>query len=173
MLDAYYAPYTADIPHAINSSTKAVIGTLTAIAWREGLLDRLDRPMLDFFTGRSIANIDDRKKAITIQNLLDMTSGIEWEEGIEGGREQSLTDLARSPNQVQFILDRSMSHAPGEKFYYDSGNPNLMSAILTKLAGMTARGQWMLSLYGERLTLHGRARDGREVAIESEAPASH
>src|SRR5580692_6273468 len=39
VLDAYYAPYTADIPHAINSSTKAVIGTLTAIAIKEGLLD--------------------------------------------------------------------------------------------------------------------------------------
>ena len=34
VLDAYYAPYTADIPHVINSATKAVIGTLTAIATR-------------------------------------------------------------------------------------------------------------------------------------------
>jgi beta-lactamase family protein len=39
VLDAYYAPYTADIPHAINSATKAVIGTLTAIALKDGLLD--------------------------------------------------------------------------------------------------------------------------------------
>ncbi len=39
VLDAYYAPYTADIPHVINSATKAVIGTLTAIAiqgWSAG-----------------------------------------------------------------------------------------------------------------------------------------
>src|SRR4051812_25694058 len=28
VLDAYYAPYTAEIPHRINSATKAVIGTL-------------------------------------------------------------------------------------------------------------------------------------------------
>src|SRR6266576_4326535 len=32
VLDAYYAPYTADIPHLINSATKAVVGTLVAIA---------------------------------------------------------------------------------------------------------------------------------------------
>jgi CubicO group peptidase (beta-lactamase class C family) len=49
VLDAYYAPYTADIPHAINSSTKAVIGTLTAIAIKEGLLDSPSHPALDFF----------------------------------------------------------------------------------------------------------------------------
>lgn len=33
--EAYYAPYTAAIPHAVNSVTKAVISTLTAIAWKE------------------------------------------------------------------------------------------------------------------------------------------
>jgi CubicO group peptidase (beta-lactamase class C family) len=49
VLDAYYAPYSADLPHAINSATKAVIGTLTAIAYKDGLLDSLDHRMLDFF----------------------------------------------------------------------------------------------------------------------------
>ncbi len=31
VLDAYYAPYTADLPHVVNSVTKAVIGTLTSM----------------------------------------------------------------------------------------------------------------------------------------------
>jgi CubicO group peptidase (beta-lactamase class C family) len=139
VLDAYYAPYTADIPHVINSATKAVIGTLTAIAYKDGLLDSLNHPMLDFFGGRSIANVDDRKKAITVQTLLDMTSGMEWEEGIEGGREQTLVEFGRSSNQIKFVLDRPMSNLPGEVFNYNSGNPNLLSAIITQLTGMTAR----------------------------------
>src|SRR3954470_12969547 len=74
VLDAYYAPYTSDVPHIINSSTKAVIGTLTALAVKDGLLDSTDHRMLDFFADRSIANLDDRKKATTLQHLLDMTS---------------------------------------------------------------------------------------------------
>jgi CubicO group peptidase (beta-lactamase class C family) len=139
VLDAYYAPYTADIPHVINSATKAVIGTLTAIAYKDGLLDSLNHPMLDFFGGRSIAYVDDRKKAITVQTLLDMTSGMEWEEGIEGGREQTLVEFGRSSNQIKFVLDRPMSNVPGEVFNYNSGNPNLLSAIITQLTGMTAR----------------------------------
>ena len=148
MLDAYYAPYTADIPHAINSSTKAVIGTLTAIAIKEGLLDSSSHPLLDFFSDRTVANLDDRKKAITVQNLLDMTSGFEWEEGFEGGREQSLADWGRSPNQVNFVLDRPMAHTPGDVFYYNSGNPHLVSAILTKLTGMTAQDYAVAKLFG-------------------------
>ena len=138
VLDAYYAPYTADIPHAVNSSTKAVIGTLIAMTLKDGLLGSLDHPVLDFFADRPIANVDDRKKAITVQNLLNMTSGLDWEEGFEGGREQSLTDLGRSADWIGFILDRPMVHAPGEAFYYDSGNPHLLSAIITKLTGKRA-----------------------------------
>jgi CubicO group peptidase (beta-lactamase class C family) len=135
VLDAYY---TADFPHVANSTTKAVIGTLTAIATQEGLLDGPNHPMLDFFGDRHIANLDDRKRAITIQNVLDMTSGIEWEEGIEGSRKQSLVDFGRSANQIQFVLDRPMAHVPGDVFNYNSGNPNLLSAIITRLTGMTA-----------------------------------
>jgi hypothetical protein len=55
--EGYYAPYTPDIPHAIHSSTKAIIGALIAIARKDGLLDRLDHPMLDFSSGRDIANV--------------------------------------------------------------------------------------------------------------------
>lgn len=75
--EAYYAPYTGDLQHEIFSSTKAVIGTLIGIAYKDGLLDRLDHLALDFFTHRHVANVDDRKKAITVQNLLNMTSGID------------------------------------------------------------------------------------------------
>jgi CubicO group peptidase (beta-lactamase class C family) len=138
VLDAYYAPYTADIPHVANSTTKAVIGTLTGIAIKEGVLDSPSHRMLDFFGDRTLANVDDRKKAITVQNLLDMTSGMEWEEGIEGGREQTLVEFGRSTNQVQFVLDRPMARVPGDAFNYNSGNPHLLSAIITQLTGMTA-----------------------------------
>jgi CubicO group peptidase (beta-lactamase class C family) len=135
VLDAYYAPYTADMPHAINSSTKAVVATLLAMAYKDGLLDRLDHPMLDFFPDRSIVNVDERKKAITVQHLLNMTSGLDWDEGFEGGSEQSLHDMVASSDWIKFILDRSMAHAPGEVFYYNSGGSHLLSAIVAKLTG--------------------------------------
>src|SRR5579859_675031 len=138
VLDAYYAPYMADIPHVMNSATKAVVASLIAMLHRDGLLDGLNHPLLDLFTDRSVANVDERKKAITVQNLLDMTSGFDWDEGFQGGREQSLVDLGRSPDWVKFILDRPMAHAPGEVFYYNSGNSHLLSAIITRLTNKRA-----------------------------------
>jgi CubicO group peptidase (beta-lactamase class C family) len=147
VLDAYYAPYSADMPHAINSVTKAVIGTLTAIAYKDGLLDSLDHRMMDFLGDRNLSEADDRKNAITVQNLLDMTSGIDWTEPLSG-RPDSAIEMRRSPDWIKFILDRPMLHAPGATFNYSSGNSQLLSAIITKLTGMDARDYAKAKLFG-------------------------
>jgi CubicO group peptidase (beta-lactamase class C family) len=146
VIEAYYAPYTPAIPHAVNSVTKAVISTLTAIAWKEGLLDTPDHKVLDFFDPHNIANLSDRKTAITVQNLLDMTSGFDWSEGLSGFT--SPLAMEQSPDWAKFVLDRPMLNAPGETFYYDSGNPHVLSAILTKLTGTSALDYARTKLFG-------------------------
>ena len=147
VLDAYYAPYTSDIPHRMNSSTKAVVGTLAAIAHKDGLLDSFDHPVLDFFADRSVADADDRKKAITVQHLLDMTSGIDWKEPLDG-RPDSVIEMSRQKDWIKFILDRPMSSAPGEAFNYNSGGTHLLSGIITKLTGMSASDYAKAKLFG-------------------------
>jgi CubicO group peptidase (beta-lactamase class C family) len=147
VLDAYYAPYAADIPHQINSVTKAVVGTLAAIAHSDGLLDSFDHPVLDFFPDRIFATADDGKNAITIQHLLDMTSGIDWKEPVNG-RPNSMFEMTGQPNWVKFVLDRPMAHAPGEVFNYNSGSTHLLSAILTRLTGKSAADYAQAKLFG-------------------------
>jgi len=124
-----------------------VVGTLIAIAHKDGLLDSFDHPMLDFFRDRDVANLDERKKSITVQSLLDMISGINWKEPLDG-RPDSLIEMMRSPDWIKFILDRPMSSAPADAFNYNSGNPHLLSAIITKLSGMSASGYAREKLFG-------------------------
>jgi CubicO group peptidase (beta-lactamase class C family) len=71
VLDAYYAPYQPDIAHDVRSVTKSVLSTLTAIAIRNCQLDGVDHPVMDLFSDKQIPDIDDNKKAITVQQLLD------------------------------------------------------------------------------------------------------
>src|ERR1700720_2221832 len=78
--EAYYAPYVAGISHDLRSVTKSIVSTLTAIEVKNGLLDSVDHPILDLFPDKNISNVDENKKAMTVQTLLDMTSGIEWKE---------------------------------------------------------------------------------------------
>jgi len=56
--------------------------------------------------------------------------------------------MERSPNWVRFILDRPMATAPGDTFNYNSGNTHLVSAIITKLTGMSAWDYAKARLFG-------------------------
>jgi CubicO group peptidase (beta-lactamase class C family) len=146
--EAYYAPFPAGMKHRINSSTKSVIGNLIAIALKDGLLKSLDQPVLDFFPDRAFANTDDRKKAITLRHLLDMTSGLDWNEPLSAAIPSSLLELERSPDWVQFILDHRMARDPGSAFDYNSGNPHLLSAILSQVTGRSAEDYAREKLFG-------------------------
>ena len=140
VLDAYYAPYSANAPHAVNSTTKSVVATLIAMLHADGVLDSLDHRVLDYFPDRDFAygddNLDD-KRAITVQSLLNMTSGLAWQEG-PGDNWWSLRELQRSRDWVRFILDHPMAGRPGETFNYNSGNSHLLSALITRLTGRSA-----------------------------------
>lgn len=136
--EAYYAPFTEGLRHRVNSATKSVIGSLVAIALKDGLIKSLDQPVLDFFPESQIASLDDRKKALTLQSLLDMTSGLDWSESLRAGSQQSPIDMRRSPDWARFVLDRGMVARPGERFDYNSGGTHVLSAILSKVTGQSA-----------------------------------
>lgn len=131
--EAYYAPFQAGHKHRINSATKAITGTMIAIALKNGLLDSLDRPILDFFPNRTIANLDDRKQAITVQHVLNMTSGLDWTEPLADAVPVSAIAMGRSADWQQFILDQPMALSPDTSFNYNSGGSHLLSAIVAKL----------------------------------------
>jgi CubicO group peptidase (beta-lactamase class C family) len=69
--EAYYAPFAPGMKHRINSATKSVISSLVAIALKDGLLTSVDQPVLDFFPGRSFANLDERKKAPGLERVAE------------------------------------------------------------------------------------------------------
>jgi CubicO group peptidase (beta-lactamase class C family) len=134
--DAYYAPYVAGIRHDLRSVTKSFVSTLIGVLVQQGRLS-VDRPVLDFFSERTIANLDERKKAITVQNLLDMASGIAWVEQVHTP-DESGPRMYASPDPTGFVLDQPMSDPPGETFYYKGGDPYLLSALISKLTGQNA-----------------------------------
>jgi CubicO group peptidase (beta-lactamase class C family) len=109
--DAYYAPYVAGVSHDLRSVTKSVVGTLIAIQLQKGSLDSVDHPVLDLFSGEEIQWVDDRKRAMTVQSLLDMTSGIEWvEKGVTP--DETIVKMFNSPDRTAFVLNQPMPARP-------------------------------------------------------------
>ena len=137
VVDAYYAPFAPNIRHDLRSVTKSFISTLTGIEVQEGLLDGVDHPIVDLFTDKHISNLDDDKKAITVQNMLDMTSGIAWSEDAYTP-DETIIRMYKTPDPTEFVLSQPMSDPPGARFYYNGGNPYVLSALITKKAGRDA-----------------------------------
>jgi CubicO group peptidase (beta-lactamase class C family) len=135
--DAYYAPYVAGVSHDLRSVTKSVVGTLIAILLRNGSLDSVDRPVVDLFADKQIRNVDSAKKAMSVQHLLDMNSGFDWVEKAYTP-DETIMKMYASPDRTAFVLDRQMAGAPGAAFYYNSGNPYLLSALINRKAGQNA-----------------------------------
>ena len=137
VVDAYYAPYAPNIRHDLRSVTKSFIGTLTGVAVQEGLLDSVDHRVVDLFADKHISNLDDAKKAMTVQNLLDMTSGIAWSEDAYTP-DETIMRMYEAPDITEFVLSQPMSEPPGARFTYNGGNPYVLSALITKKAGRDA-----------------------------------
>jgi CubicO group peptidase (beta-lactamase class C family) len=123
VLDAYYYPYTPETQRQIWSATKSFTATLAAIAIEQGLIAGLDQPVLDLFPDRTIAELDEDKQALTVGNLLTMSSGFDC---LDGGLGTFAAMLDR-PEGVQEILDLPM-YTPGQSFEYCDLNSQLLAA---------------------------------------------
>ncbi len=131
----YFSGGTKDSIHVIFSATKSFISTLIGIALDQGAIATLDQPVLDYFPERPIANLDQRKESITLEDLLMMRSGLDWAQDDV----QMFNEMKKQPDWVQYVLDRPMATAPGEKWVYCSGCSHLLSAILQEATGMNTR----------------------------------
>ncbi len=133
--DVYYDPYTAGQPVPVASVTKSIMSALVGIATDKGLIKDERAALLSFFPEKAVANLDDRKKAVTLQDLLTMTSGFDYPDTSD----RSLSALFESKDWISFMLDRPVVTAPGSTFSYSTGSAHLLSGVLSKATGISAR----------------------------------
>jgi CubicO group peptidase (beta-lactamase class C family) len=134
-LDAYFYPFAAGMRHDVASVTKSITSTLVGLAIQKKNLSGVQQPVMNLFADRAVRNLDERKRSITLENLLTMQAG--WDCGFEPG-EARLGEMRRSSDWLQFMLDLPMVATPGTRFAYCSGNAHLLSIILSRAAGTNA-----------------------------------
>lgn len=134
VLDAYFWPFQEGQFHDLASVTKSVTSTLAGIAIGKHELE-LRQPLTSVFDQRRIANLDERKKRATIEHLLTMTSGMDCH---ANRGEITLSQMRKSTDWTQFMLDLPMRDEPGSRFEYCSGGMHLLSAAITKATGLSA-----------------------------------
>ncbi len=136
--DAYIQPFSTGEKHIIFSCTKSVVSILIGIAIDQGYIESVDQPILDFFPDRTFANMDAAKEAMTLEDVLTMSNGLDCRDSYLYDWEQLRALFDSSEDWVQDILDLPMAHHPGTYFEYCNSGSFLLSAILQELTGVNA-----------------------------------
>ena len=130
VFEQYYNGTRRDRPANIKSASKSVISALVGIAIERKQIAGVRAPITTWFP-QLATDPDPRKRAITVEDLLTMRSGL------EGTSNRNYGAWVLSRNWVQHALARPMFAAPGEEMEYSTGNTHLLSAIITSASGQS------------------------------------
>jgi len=127
--ERYADGYTLDTPLPGNSVTKSVTSALIAILVREGRL-RVDEraPVAAWSDPR------DPRHAITIDELLRMTSGLPLD-GSFGGWDRSSRMWFLEGDQAAYAASAALDHPPGTAWRYSDGGYAILARIVRERVG--------------------------------------
>jgi CubicO group peptidase (beta-lactamase class C family) len=166
--ERYAAGFKASQRHLGWSMSKSVTNALTAVAVAHGALS------LEDSICKYVKATNEAACAITVRNLLEFASGLDWKEGYENGSPQTSSVLAMlygegQHDMVRFITSHVLRDKPGTSWEYSSGDSTLLAGVVE--AAMKPRfgtgWEWTLLLdpVGARSTLWER--DGAGTLVGS------
>lgn len=124
--EQYADPFHADMPQLGWSMTKTITAALAGMMEADGLLDiGAPAPVPEW------QHADDPRAAITLEDLLQMSSGLAFSEVYTAG---SMSDvilmLYTTGDTGAFAAAKPLEHPPGTHFYYSSGTSNIIARVL-------------------------------------------
>ncbi|MEO8149828.1 MAG: serine hydrolase [Bacteroidia bacterium] len=114
------------------SVAKSIVNVLVGIALKEGKIKSIDEPagnyIPEFKTGA--------KSKITIRHLLEMSSGLKWDEAYANPFSIT-TEAYYGTDLYNLVSNLEVETEPGKVFNYQSCNSSLLSIIVNKATGKT------------------------------------
>jgi CubicO group peptidase (beta-lactamase class C family) len=162
--------------HDVRSVGKSVISLLLGIARQQGKLGSLATPAIGYYPEYPELATPARK-AITLEHLLTMASGLQWNQ--DGGVLDDEHRLAWTRSPSRLVLNRPVVVTPGTKFDYNSGNNAVLADILTRVTGMPWKDyarkalfepmgitdwEWETDLHGRPMSYSGLRMRPRDMA---------
>lgn len=132
--EKYYNCYGPDDTHHVASVTKSIISALIGIAIDARYINNVDQKVLDFFPEYVYDAADKQKGQITIRHLLTMTAPYPFEDWHE-----PLDKMCIQPDWVKYTLDMLGQKGSIGTFKYSTAGAHLLSAIITRSTGKSAR----------------------------------
>ena len=86
---------------------------------------------------------DDPRAEITLRHLLQMRSGLAWNEDYVDDQVSDVIEMlfgSGKADTASYAVAQALAHAPGEEFYYSSGTTNIITRVLGEVIGGGADG---------------------------------
>ena len=122
------------------SMAKSFTNALAGVMYGDGLVDVFAPTGIPEWQG-------DERAAITLNDLMQMQSGLQWNEDY-GNRSDVNLMLHREKDMGLFAIDKPLEHKPGTFWYYSSGSTNV---VMRYLRGKFASDKEFLTYYRERV----------------------
>lgn len=127
--EAYAPSYDANSVFLGWSMSKSVTALLVGQLELEGRLQTQER--------RLFADWQDERRDITLEQLLQMTDGLDYEETYQPGY-SAPTMLFQSPDSAAYMQAQPLKTVPGEQYRYSSGSTNLVMKVVQERSGGSA-----------------------------------
>ena len=134
LYEAYYEGYDENALLPSWSVAKSFVGALSGIAIEEGFLSTSD-PVTDYFP--EWAQWDPNWSQLKVEHLLNMRSGIDFDEENYVNPYSDIADLYMSKNVMELLEEVRFKHTPGTLHYYSSLDTEILTLILERATGMS------------------------------------
>lgn len=163
LIEKYNSPFTESSVHPLWSASKAITTAMVGRAVQLGVL-RLDEKIYEvapkFFNAqmrkenqerffsyrpdkRSLSPNEKYFQDISIKNLIEMTTGIDWFEHEDHGVKNASSLLMLygpgARNTSHFAFSLPMAFPPGRAWNYSSGNTVILSGLLNEIYGQRGK----------------------------------
>ena len=138
VFEEYFHGEGREKAHDTRSASKSLTATLIGAAITSGVPLKVSSPVYEVMNdGKFPAGLDQRKRALTLEHLLTMSSGLDCDDSDPNspGREDYVTDESPEPDYYKYILALKNIRDPGAKAVYCSINPHLAGGVLKHAAG--------------------------------------
>lgn len=126
-----YAPgYNANTPLPGWSMTKSVFAALTGILVDGGKISLKSNDLLPQWRDGQ-----DPRRAITLDDLLRMSSGLAFYEAYSSPLTDAAVMLFGTRDMALFAADKPLAVAPAVKWHYSTGNTNILSEVIRNTFG--------------------------------------
>jgi CubicO group peptidase (beta-lactamase class C family) len=138
--EAYFGNFKINSRHTSHSMAKSLTSALVGIAIDKGLIKDIDERICQYYQEWNCKDKDDLRSRITIRHAMTLTTGLEWQE--DWSKWDPATNdalkMGQSGRFTKYMAERKGLHEPGQRFYYSTGDPMLLSRVIQGVAGVTA-----------------------------------